>query len=126
MLQADLIDFSQNARSTLGNKYALLLADVYTRELKAVPLSSKNPSEVNPALQEALGQMLPEGKTDFVLSTDKGGEFARIDSVLPDEAVHRVKEGINDIAVVDRGTQTIKKDMAAIVARKGGRWDEAL
>ena len=35
-LQADLIDFSQNTRTK--QKYALMLQDVYTREVRAKPL----------------------------------------------------------------------------------------
>ena len=53
VLQLDLIDFSQNARSASGARYALLLIDVYTRELAAELLVTKNPTEVNRALQNA-------------------------------------------------------------------------
>ena len=119
VLQADLIDFSKNARSSSGANYALLLADVYSRELEAKPLRTKHPEEVNRALREAIGKMAPESKRDYVLSTDRGGEFAQTESVLPESAVHREKEGINDLAVTDRGMQTIKRDLAGIVAKEG-------
>ena len=46
--------------------------------------------------------------------------------MLPQQAIHKLKEGTNDLAVVDRAMQTLKRDMAGIVARDGGRWDEAL
>ena len=44
----------------------------------------------------------------------------------PAEAVHRTKrpEDRNAIAVVDRGIQTLKKDLATRVARKGGQWSD--
>jgi hypothetical protein len=35
-LQADLIDFSQNTKSKDGNKYALQISDIYTRQLTGV------------------------------------------------------------------------------------------
>ncbi len=45
---------------------------------------------------------------------------------MPEQAAHRTKQGTNDIAVVDRLTQTLKRDLAASAARKGGDWDKAL
>ena len=62
---------------------------------------------------------------NFVVTTDLGNEFATLDRELP-EAVHRTKrpEDRNAIAVVDRGIQTLKKDLATRVARKGGQWSD--
>ena len=46
-LQADLIDFSHNLPPTSeGNRYAVVLGDVFTRELRAVPVPSKDPATV--------------------------------------------------------------------------------
>ena len=54
-LQADLIDFSQNTKKGKdGNRYALLIGDVYTRGLAGLPLKSKKPEEVNAAYQKAV------------------------------------------------------------------------
>ena len=60
-----------------------------------------------------------------MVTTDLGNEFATLDWELP-EAVHRTKrpEDRNAIAVVDRGIQTLKKDLATRVARKGGQWSD--
>ena len=59
-------------------------------------------------------------------TTDLGNEFATLDRELPDEAVHRTKrpEDRNAMAVVDRGIQTLKKDLATRVARRGGQWSD--
>ena len=65
-LQADLIDFSKNARSRSGANYALLLSDVFTRELEVRPLKTKNPDEVNAALGHAINDLV-EGKKDNYL-----------------------------------------------------------
>ena len=64
---------------------------------------------------------------NFVVTTDLGNEFATLDRELP-EAVHRTKrpKDRNAIAVVDRGIQTLKKDLATRVARKGGGWSQHL
>ena len=63
---------------------------------------------------------------NFVVTTDLGNEFATLDRELPENAVHRTKrpEDRNAIAVVDRGIQTLKKDLATRVARKGGQWSD--
>ena len=63
---------------------------------------------------------------NFVVTTDLGNEFATLDRELPAEAVHRTKrpEDRNAIAVVDRGIQTLKKDLATRVACKGGQWSD--
>ena len=60
------------------------------------------------------------------VTTDLGNEFATLDRELPAEAVHRTKrpEDRNAIAVVDWGIQTLKKDLATRVARKGGQWSD--
>ena len=79
--------------------------DVFTREAAVEPL-------------------LTGDDGNFVVTTDLGNEFATLDRELP-EAVHRTKrpEDRNAIAVVDRGIQTLKKDLATRVARKGGQSD---
>ena len=61
-----------------------------------------------------------------MVTTDLGNEFATLDRELPTEAVHQTKrpEDRNAIAVVDRGIQTLKKDLATRVARKGGQWSD--
>ena len=69
-------------------------------------------------------QNLRDGETDgnFTLATDAGQEFSRLG--LPEGAAHRTKAGIQDIAVVDAGIKTLKKDLGTLAARKGGEFDE--
>ena len=52
-LQADLIDFSQNTRTK--QKYALMVQDVYTREVRAKAIPNKDQATVN----EAAKQLIP-------------------------------------------------------------------
>jgi hypothetical protein len=40
-IQADLIDFSKNTSSKLPHRYALVLADVFTRKLEIEPITNK-------------------------------------------------------------------------------------
>ena len=61
-------------------------------------------------------------------ASDLGNEFTTLDRELFAEAVRRTKrpEDRNATAVVDRGMQTLKKDLATRVARKGGQWSDHL
>ena len=85
------------------------------------PLQNKNAETVERAAKELTGD-----DKNFVVTTDLGNKFATLDRELPKEAVHRTKrpEDRNAIAVVDRGIQTLKKDLATRVARKGGQWSD--
>ena len=118
-LQADLIDFSQNTRGK--TKYGLVVMDVFTREAAVEPLQNKNAETVGRATKRAAKELTGDDG-NFVVTTGPGNEFATLDRELPENAVHRTKrpEDRNAIAVVDRGIQTLKKDLATRVARKGG------
>ena len=122
-LQADLIDFSQNTRGK--TKYGLVVMDVFTREAAVEPLQNKNAETVGRATKRAARELTGDDG-NFVVTTDLGNEFATLDRELPAEAVHRTKrpEDRNAIAVVDRGIQTLKKDLATRAARKGGQWSD--
>ena len=121
-LQADLIDFSQNTRGK--TKYGLVVMDVFTREAAVEPLQNKNAETVGRTTKRAARELTGDDG-NFVVTTDLGNEFATLERELP-EAVHRTKrpEDRNAIAVVDRGIQTLKKDLATRVARKGGQWSD--
>ena len=45
---------------------------------------------------------------------------------MPGQAVHRLKAGKQDLAVIDRGIQTLKKGLAGKVAKNGKEWDQNL
>ena len=84
-----------------------MVMDVFT-------LQNKNAETVGRATKRATG-------------ADGGRQELRgHDRPVPAEAVHRTKrpEDRNATAVVDRGIQTLKKDLATRVARKGGQWSD--
>ena len=123
-IQADLIDFSQNTRTK--QRFALQLVDVYTRETRAQSMPNKRPETVNAAMR-SLMPTLVEGKKDYAITVDKGKEWSKLEEAIPAEAVHREKQATNDIAVVDRAMQSLKTDMAAIVADgDAANWVQAL
>ena len=121
-LQADLIDFSQNTRGK--TRYGLVVMDVFIREAAVEPLQNKNAETVGRATKRHTRELTGDDG-NFVVTTDLGNEFATLDRELP-EAVRRTKrpEDRNATAVVDRGIQTLKKDLATRVARKGGQWSD--
>ena len=99
--------------------------DVFIWEAAVEPLQNKNAETVGRATKRAARELTGDDG-NFVVTTDLGNEFATLDRELPADAVRRTKrpEDRNAIAVVDRGIQTLKKDLATRVARKGGQWSD--
>ena len=128
-LQADLVDLAQNTKAKHGeHKYALLVADVFTRKAYSAALRYKDATSVNREFRQILQQVPGKGE-NAVVTTDQGNEFKGLDAhVLPKFGVHREKDlnAKNDIAVVDRVMQTVKKDLASRVARTGNGWSSEL
>ena len=116
-LQADLVDFSQNTRGR--NKYGLVVQDVFTREIATKALPDKRAETVTRAAAEIIPSLVQE-EGNYVVTTDLGNEFRGLEGALPGGAVHRQKDPTdrNATAVVDRAIQTLKKDLAGIVARR--------
>ena len=92
--------------------------DVFTREAAVEPLQNKNAETVGRATKRAARELTGDDG-NFVVTTDLGNEFATLGRELP-EAVHRTKRPEE----VDRGIQTLKKDLATRVARKDGQWSD--
>ena len=126
-LQYDLIDFSNNTSKKNKNRYALVGIDVFSREVASQPLPSKAPEVVNEALKKTQETLVGDGK-NFTLTTDLGAEFSKIEDVIPQESTWRQKtpEDRNAIAVLDRNMKTIKQDLSAKIATKGGDWSKEL
>jgi hypothetical protein len=115
--QGDLIDLTGEAREEGGHRYILVLINVFTRELYARPLATKDPASVAPVL-EAMLRALPAMPT-FLL-TDQGAEFkGPVDALLQRlNVVHRDKRPIdvNGLAVLDRAIQELKGRIARLLA----------
>ena len=126
-LQADLQDYSQNTHGKANeeHRYALQVSDVYTRKAYTEPLKTKSGPEVNAAMRSIM-ERIPGHAENAVLTTDAGAEFKGMDRVLPASGVHREKQGVNDIAVVDRTMQTLKRDLEARAQTKGTGWKQNL
>ena len=122
-LQADLADFRLNTHGSKNDDhhYFLQASDVFTRKTYTEPLRNKTAAQVDEAMRKILNKVPNEGR-NAVLTTDKGKEFSNMEKVLPEDAVHREKESVNDIAVVDRTMQTLKKDLEDKAQTTGKGW----
>ncbi len=124
VFQADLIDLT-NARSSTNKRFALVVLDSFSREIGTKALENKRAGTVNEAFKTLV--QTPAAGQSIKVTTDKGKEFTDLDEVMPG-VVHVTKDpkDRNAISLVDRGIQTIKKDLASDIADKGGRWDTVI
>ena len=101
--------------------------DVFSREVAAQAIPSKDPATVNKALKKTQEALVGDEKS-FSLTTDLGAEFNKIEDVIPEQATWRQKIPSDKQAtsVLDRNMGTIKQDLSAKVATKGGDWSEKL
>ena len=102
-----------------GHKYFLIIVNVFSRQVSAEALRSKEPLSVAPALRR-LVEALPEKPQ--VLSTDDGAEFTRhVEGYLVSAGIaHKTrvaKQYVNTLAVEDRSLQNIKARMSRTMAR---------
>ena len=119
-LQADLADLRLNGHNK-EHHYFLQLSDVFTRKAFTEPLKNKSSATVDEAMRKLLHEVPGRGE-GAVLTTDKGKEFSNLDDVLPETAVHRYKEGVNDISVVDRTMMELKKSLEDKAQTYGTGW----
>ncbi len=100
--------------------------DVYTREVRAKALPNKDQATVHEAAKQLIPELVDQ-KQDYSITTDKGKEFNNLDAAIPEQAGQREKKSMNDISVLDRAMQTLKRDMAADMANgEAANWVQAL
>ena len=107
--QADLIDFSLNLPPTSdGNRYLAVAQDVFSREMRDTPLTSKDPDTVANATKNMIDNLRQaETESQFKLSTDAGAKYSRLG--LPDGAAHGVKDPADrqGLAAIDTGIKNL-------------------
>jgi len=115
-MQADIIDMkTQKSRNFTA---ILLVINVWSREVVLEPLQRKTPQAVTGAFRKILQRM----DKPAALSTDMGNEFrTEFNTFLEQQTiVHKYKnpKQLNSLAVLDRATQSIKKQMFQRMSRK--------
>ena len=100
------------------------MIDVFTREMSVTPTRTKTTGEINTAFRKAAGELVGDESTNYVVTTDQGPVFAKLEDAMPEDAVYRQKspEDKNAMAVIDRNIQGLKVDLAGRIAKKGGYW----
>ena len=107
---ADLIDYTSTPSKKGGEKYILVVQDIFTRKLYAKALSRNDPKTVAEAFKEIVRSASPPQE----LNTDKGGEFTGNPFQVALRTLkirHRVKDPMdrNAIATVDAAISNLKK-----------------
>ena len=117
---ADLISFeSKPATSDKIYRHVLLVQDMFSRYLWAVPLPTKSWT------RSAFESILDEGRRPRELNTDNGSEFMskEFQSMLARRNIlHKTKVGLNDIATIDRAIGVIKDMLAKRTTELDGTW----
>lgn len=105
---ADLMDMTQLAKYNKPFKYVLLCIDILSRFVWAVPLKSKQSTEVVKAFRE----IFDRGRKPNLLRTDRGGEFLNktLSELFKKEGVHHFVT-TNELKAnyVERSIKTIKR-----------------
>ena len=120
-LQADLVDFSQNTRGR--NKYGLVVQDVFTWEIATKVLPDKRAETVTRAAAEIIPDLVKE-KGNYVVTTDLGNGSKASRRRCPEG---RCTGRRTPRTATPRRLWTgdpLKKDLAGMVARRGGGWGE--
>ena len=107
---ADLVDMQYYARTNQGNKYILMVIDVFSKYGWAIPLKNKKGDEV----ARAFAGLWKTQEPPKMLWTDKGKEFVNKDmsSLLKKHNVHLYwTENEEKSCIVERWNRTIKHTM---------------
>jgi transposase InsO family protein len=116
--QADLIDFTA-MRGVRGERYVLVVMDVFSRKLWGRELESKTSDEVADEFDQIVDEA---GEKPEELTTDQGLEFtgAPFQTAMEQwEITHVTKRATNDMATLDRAIQTLKGMIFKDIERRG-------
>ena len=105
----------------------LVAVNVFDRFTYALPLTSKEPTQV----AEALGKLLKGAyKKPKLISSDNGNEFlGPVSKLLVKKKLAQVFKAVGDVSaigVVDRAIQTLKRKLAELAGRTGRSWPSLL
>ena len=130
--QLDLIDYKNQGAKIRGRgplfKYAIVLIEVMSRKVWTMPVTSKEPAAIEPALRRMINGI---DQSIAFISTDQGNEWTGpVDELLEQKGIIRRtkvnKYDTNPLSVIDRAIQTIKKRLAESLAANPGSWPQRL
>ena len=92
--QADLIDWTTASSSTKGERFILVVQDIFSRKIWAEAMMTKQPAEVQRAFKRIIDRanvLLPPNR----LTTDAGGEFADVKKYMErNRRTYRVRKSL--------------------------------
>ena len=105
----------------------LVAVNVFDRFTYALPLTSKEPTQV----AEALGKLLKgANKKPKLISSDNGNEFlGPVSELLVKKKIAQAFKAVGDVnalGVVDRAIQTLKRNLAELAGSTGRSWPSLL
>lgn len=111
-------DAYQMDLGTVDGHLFLLVVSVFSRKAYALPVETKEPAVVAPALTRIIDEIPHEISA---MTSDAGGEFmSRVAHLLEDRDIaHKLKAAPNDTSVLDRTMQSIKTTIARMLAQRG-------
>ena len=127
--QADLLSFQQyDAAQNKGSKYALIVVQVFDRQVKIADLKTKTPEDVWSAFQEIMGKFSGKpSRLDVDGAEEWGGGFAEQAQKAGISIQTRSPSDVNYLAVLDKASQTIKSNLFRALAKGGNsKWAEGL
>ena len=105
----------------------LVAVNVFDRFTWALPLKSKEPTQVAEALEKLLRAAHKKPK---LISSDNGNEFlGPVSKLLAKQKIAQAYKAVGDVnalGVVDRAIQTLKKKLAELAGRTGRSWPSLL
>ena len=134
---ADLISYVAQP-SADGFTHILVVQDIFSRMVWTKALKSAQTKETTAAFSEILREARDSTphrgsgttRVPFELNTDKGSEFTGKefqDMLVAQRIKFKEKEGLNDIATLDRAIMTIKKTITKLEITEGaGDWSTVL
>lgn len=109
LFQADLVEMQEFAKENKGYRYILTVIDAYSKYLWALPVQSKQASEVTKAMKEVLRERVPKN-----LQTDQGKEFynSEFKRLMAEHKInHYSTYGNVKAAMAERVNRTLKTIM---------------
>lgn len=108
-MQMDLADMSNYSRQNKGNKWILMVIDIFSRRAFAVPIKSKRPVDVLEGMKDVFEKF---GYVPAVIRTDDGNEYKHVvNSYLKEKKIQRVVSKSEDhrvFGVIDSFTKNLK------------------
>ena len=110
--QADLIDWTTASSNIKGERFILVVQDVFSRKIWAEAMMTKQPAEVQRAFKRIIDRanvLLPPNR----LTTDAGGEFADVKKYMErNRRTYRVRKSLRSLATIDNAIGLLKKALA--------------